>query len=266
MHSQHEGDDSLDSLSYSVSEVAEPEHAHAVSRKSDQVFIIETGSLATTSQHQLAKWLAAEAASRGLVPRLLGVEEIVPDARLPLAEGDVVLMMLHQPAADFEQADLAVTWAQWSQLAAVVIDSGATLILVTAGAQAASVAACLGQGAHAVVELDHAERALDVAKELQSGELSAFDLASVLVCPYDEEQLARLGSLTTIELRVLFYLTKGYAADRIASVEWISLSTVRTHIRAIFRKLRVNSQLAAVALANGTGGRDLAPQEEPSVT
>jgi len=35
----------------------------------------------------------------------------------------------------------------------------------------------------------------------------------------------------------------------------VSLTTVRSHIRSILRKLNVNSQLAAVAIANGADPR-----------
>lgn len=237
----------------------EPGHARTVGENDHQVFVVEAASLAANGQHQLAKWLAAEAATRGIEPKFLNFEELVPGAQPPIHKGDVVFMMLHQVAVDADSYEAAVSWEQWSRVAAIVIDAGAVLILVTAGAQAAGVAACLSVGAHAVVEVDHADVALDVAWDVRAGKLSGFDLSSVLRCPYDEEQLERLGNLTTIELRILFYLTKGYAADRVASVEWISLSTVRTHIRSIFRKLGVKSQLAAVALANGTAGRDISP-------
>lgn len=243
----------------------EPGHACTVGENEHQLFVVETASLVANGQHQLSKWLAAEAATRGIGPKFLNFEELVPGARPPLHKGDVVFMMLHQAAVEADSDEVAVSWEQWSRVAAVVIDAGAVLILVTAGAQAAGVAACLGVGAHAVVEVDHADVALDVARDVQAGKLSGFDLSAVLRCPYDEEQLERLGKLTTIELRILFYLTKGYAADRVASVEWISLSTVRTHIRSIFRKLGVKSQLVAVALANGTAARDLRPGQAPPV-
>lgn len=267
MHGQPEGIRSADIASLWATERDDQRAGRNVSvrEQSEPLFIVETAPLATNGQHQLAKWVAAEATARGFAPQFLGVGELVPEARPPLVKGDVVLMMLHQPAIEAELAEVTVSWERWSQVAAVVIEAGAVLILVTAGTQAAGVAACLGVGGHAVVEVDHAEVALDVARDVLAGRLSGFELSSVLRCPYDEDQLARLGSLTTIELRILFYLTKGYAADRIASVEWISLSTVRTHIRSIFRKLGVNSQLAAVAVANGTAVRDLVLGDSPSV-
>ena len=46
-------------------------------------------------------------------------------------------------------------------------------------------------------------------------------------------------------------MMEGRSAGDIADALTVSLSTVRSHIRAILRKLNVNSQLAAVAIANG---------------
>jgi DNA-binding NarL/FixJ family response regulator len=63
-----------------------------------------------------------------------------------------------------------------------------------------------------------------------------------------------LVGLTTSERRVLFYLTEGWAAQDIADQLVVSLTTVRSHIRSVLRKLGVRSQLAAVAIANS---RDL---------
>ena len=42
----------------------------------------------------------------------------------------------------------------------------------------------------------------------------------------------------------------------------MALSTVHAHIRSILRKLNVKSQIAAVALANGTALPDGAPHED----
>ncbi len=50
-------------------------------------------------------------------------------------------------------------------------------------------------------------------------------------------------------------LTRGCSADEIAAETYVSLATVRSHIRAILQKLGVNSQLAAVAAASRAGWR-----------
>ena len=55
------------------------------------------------------------------------------------------------------------------------------------------------------------------------------------------------------EQEVLGLLVVGKSADEISAELFVSLATVRTHVRAILRKLGVNSQLAAVVLAQRSG-------------
>ncbi len=61
--------------------------------------------------------------------------------------------------------------------------------------------------------------------------------------------------LTPRESDILRALMQGMSAEEIASDSFISLTTVRTHIRSILVKLEVNSQLAAVAAAVRCGWR-----------
>jgi DNA-binding NarL/FixJ family response regulator len=68
------------------------------------------------------------------------------------------------------------------------------------------------------------------------------------------ERFRALVGLTTSERRVLYYLTQGWAAQDMAEELVVSLTTVRSHIKSVLRKLGVRSQLAAVAAANS---RDL---------
>jgi DNA-binding NarL/FixJ family response regulator len=174
-------------------------------------------------------------------------------------------MVLHAGSCDpFERdsVDFTVPWERWSSAAEAVVASGSALILVDAGAPSAAVAACLRAGALAVVDVDDVKRVLDVVEDLARERLRAEDLRCLQPSQFRRDQLERLSELSTKETRVLFYLTCGYTAERIASTQWTSVSTVRAHIRSIFRKLDVNSQIAAVALANGTAATDLAGTEE----
>jgi len=59
--------------------------------------------------------------------------------------------------------------------------------------------------------------------------------------------------LTEREQVVLAELMEGHCADAIANAAFVSISTVRSQIKAILQKLGVNSQLAAVALARRAG-------------
>ncbi len=57
------------------------------------------------------------------------------------------------------------------------------------------------------------------------------------------------GPLTRRELEVLRMLAAGEGTEKIATTLFISVATVRTHIRNILRKLGVHSKLAAVSAA-----------------
>ena len=72
--------------------------------------------------------------------------------------------------------------------------------------------------------------------------------------PATPDGFAALVSLTAAERRVLDHLTAGRTAAEVADLLVLSVSTVRTHIRSILRKLDVRSQLSAVAVATGRGG------------
>jgi two-component system, NarL family, nitrate/nitrite response regulator NarL len=67
------------------------------------------------------------------------------------------------------------------------------------------------------------------------------------------ERLQLLESLTEREQVVLAELMEGHCAEEIANAAFVSISTVRSQIKAILQKLGVNSQLAAVAMARRTG-------------
>jgi DNA-binding NarL/FixJ family response regulator len=67
------------------------------------------------------------------------------------------------------------------------------------------------------------------------------------------QRLAPFAQLTDRENQVLHELMRGKSADEIAAATYVSIATVRTHIRSILQKLGVSSQLAAVALAIQAG-------------
>jgi DNA-binding CsgD family transcriptional regulator len=222
--------------------------------------VIETAQSGSVGEHTVAKWVAAEADARGFEVQPTGIDELSTNPSPQISRGDVVLMILHPVSVELMAHDATVPWERWAELARTIVNRSAGLILVAAGAQAAGAAACLRAGAYAVVDIDWLGQVLDTIRDRDRRR----GLAPTLRCPFAVENLNRLIHLTTIELRVLFYMTMGYSADRIASVQCISTSTVRAHIRSILRKLSVNSQLAAVAIANGTVATASAPQDGAS--
>ena len=65
--------------------------------------------------------------------------------------------------------------------------------------------------------------------------------------------LTPFEELTKSEADVLVGLIDGETAAEVAASRFVAISTVRTHVRQILRKLGVNSQLAAVAMAREAG-------------
>jgi len=84
----------------------------------------------------------------------------------------------------------------------------------------------------------------------------------------DRREVPRLqlfDFLTVREQVVLAELMEGHRAVEIANTAFVSISTVRSQIKAIRNKLGVNSQLAAVAMARRAGwSLDTPPGNSPN--
>jgi two-component system, NarL family, nitrate/nitrite response regulator NarL len=76
----------------------------------------------------------------------------------------------------------------------------------------------------------------------------SLELTRAVERPQDR-RLQNFAVLTERERVVLAELMEGHCAEEIATAGFVSISTVRSQIKAILQKLGVNSQLAAVALA-----------------
>lgn len=89
--------------------------------------------------------------------------------------------------------------------------------------------------------------------------LRILDGAEVLTEPVKRRLLERRGRLAAFEILthrekfVLSQLMEGIGAEAIARGSGVSISTVRSQIKAILQKLGVNSQLAAASLARQAG-------------
>lgn len=177
-----------------------------------------------------------------------------------ISQPDAVVMILQaQPPRRGRVLDGTQPWERPAQLARALRDVGVPVIAVSMGATAATLAVCVEHGA---AGLFHPDQLAQELVHLVSGATKATNgtngsstnghdeatrSQSQLPGPYDA-----LVHLTPSERRVLFYLMEGRSATEIATTLVVSLTTVRSHIRSILRKLNVNSQLAAVALAFGT--------------
>lgn len=69
----------------------------------------------------------------------------------------------------------------------------------------------------------------------------------------ERQRLEVFASLTPREAQVLGELMAGRGVDDVAADFTVSVTTVRSHVRAVLAKLGVRSQLAAVALARDRG-------------
>ena len=76
-------------------------------------------------------------------------------------------------------------------------------------------------------------------------------------------RLELFARLTEREQVVLSELMEGHCAEDIAKAAFVSISTVRSQIKAILLKLGVNSQLAAVAMARRAGWSLEPPTRSP---
>lgn len=140
---------------------------------------------------------------------------------------------------------------------------GAQVIVVTGETDAVELAGCVVEGAEGVVGKDisfvelvdllcraaRGESILSLAKRARM--LSSWREHQVI----EKVKLAPFEDLTCRESEVLSALVGGKTAVAISTDLYISLTTVRSHIRSILLKLQVNSQLEAVALVRNTGWR-----------
>jgi DNA-binding NarL/FixJ family response regulator len=140
-------------------------------------------------------------------------------------------------------------------------EAGCRVIILTGETSRPMWGACIEAGAECVVGkvvsftvlLDRVTALLDEVAVLKSTEREELLDSWRLHREEERRRLAPFDQLTTREHEVLYALTCGQSADDIATEYFVSIATVRSHIRSILMKLGVNSQLAAVALAIRAG-------------
>jgi DNA-binding NarL/FixJ family response regulator len=178
-------------------------------------------------------------------------------ADMVLTEADAVLLALHAELQKCSRIN-TTAWESAARITRALSLEDHHVIALAVGASAAAVAACVENGALGVLDIDALPEAILALTKSLNGSANGEDPGRglgarnghrahrTLPAPYDA-----LVRLTSSERKVLFQMMEGRSAGDIATALMVSLSTVRSHIRAILRKLNVNSQLAAVAVANG---------------
>ncbi len=166
-----------------------------------------------------------------------------------VVEPHAVVVVLHPEPAPPGNEQRVDPWEAAANLTRRFVQAGSPVVAVSFGASAMAVAACVEEGATGLFDLESLPNELTrLAHKMRSGNGngSGADLRR-FPAPYHG-----LVELTPAERRVLHQMMRGRSATEIASEQVVALSTVRTHIRSILRKLNVSSQLAAVAIANGS--------------
>lgn len=142
-----------------------------------------------------------------------------------------------------------------------VLDQGATCVILTGTDEPSLYGYCLELGAVGILRKQSSfadfgaavRRVLDGESPNSDAEKYRWLLEANRAREEHRRRLAPFGDLTPAEARVLHDLANGRGATEIAELRVVAISTVRSHIRQILRKLGVGSQLAAVALARQSG-------------
>jgi DNA-binding NarL/FixJ family response regulator len=140
-------------------------------------------------------------------------------------------------------------------------EAGTAVVIMTGVTERARLAECIEAGAKGIVsKAGGFEDLVDAVWRFIHGEaILAENQRQELLAELrarrsaDRERLRPFEALTAREQSVLEGLMAGDSAETIAARSYVSLATVRSQIQSVLRKLGVNSQLAAVALARDAG-------------
>lgn len=206
------------------------------------------GRVAIVEDHDLlAQSLAFALANLGV--EVTTVPDVRPAATLEHLRGrelDVVLLDY-----DLGDAGLGV------DLVRPITNLGPSVVMLTGETDPVRLAECVEAGAlglisksepfeHLVSQIDDVVTGRSIlsvtTREHLLGELRSHRNA-------EHQRLAPFDRLTAREREVLLDIMDGKNAERIATESFVSVATVRSHIKALLAKLGVNSQLAAVAMA-----------------
>jgi DNA-binding NarL/FixJ family response regulator len=144
---------------------------------------------------------------------------------------------------------------------AEVVAEGVDVVVLTAEEDPIRLANCLAAGASRIIPktldlevlVDQLANALEAPLERWTAREQRILADATALTEEQRRRLEPFESLTGREADVLAGLVGGLAATQIAEQSFVSLSTVRSQIRAVLAKLGVHSQLAAVAMAHQSG-------------
>jgi len=178
-------------------------------------------------------------------------EELHVDAVVELAariRPDVVLLDLHLGHGDKGTGHIRP-----------LVAGGAAVLIMTASDDPVVLGECLEAGAAGIFsKVEPFETLADQVRDAAGGDAVISDAArDRLLGDLRAHRVSEVDTqepfegLTGRERVVLAGLVRGTTAEQIAVEEHVTLATVRSQIRGVLRKLGVNSQLLAVAMARG---------------
>lgn len=186
----------------------------------------------------------------------------VTDAITPCPPGTIVEHLAPlQPTLALIDLDLGEIGYSGFDLIGPIVDCNVDVVALSSSHDRLLVAASFDAGAKAVLS-----KAAPFATMLDAVRLAA--RGELVPDPRDHHelrgllrkhraahsaQLERFHQLSQREQEVLARLLDGHSAERIAQESFVSITTVRTQIRAVLSKLQVSSQLEAVAAVRRYG-------------
>jgi two-component system nitrate/nitrite response regulator NarL len=184
---------------------------------------------------------AIDVADRRLVERVF---EIEPD-----------LLLLDAVFADDEVAGLRILGAVRAEREDIDV------VIITGVVERVRHAEFLAAGATAVIsKADSFEMVVAQIEDLLNGRdpMGATRRHELLRLLHEHQQATEgaarlLSDLTAAEVTTLQGLVAGQSVQEMARLRTVAVSTVRSHVRAILRKLGVHSQIEAVAIATRSG-------------
>lgn len=142
-----------------------------------------------------------------------------------------------------------------------LVEAGAAVLIMTASDDPAVLGECLEAGAAGIFsKIQPFEQLVEQVRHSARGDAVISTAArDRLLANLRERRGAEVNAqepfedLTGRERVILAGLVRGATAEQIAVEEFVALTTVRSQIQGVLRKLGVNSQLLAVAMARDAG-------------
>ena len=205
----------------------------------------------------LAESLTLALAERGLTTSALGLPFGTADPAALLKP----ILALH-PSVVLLNPDLGPT-GDGMVLVGPLRRAGCPVVVVTAAEDRSRWGEALALGAHSTLpESAGLDQVLEALRRATAGEPMMDDVLRLELVQYwrgqqlrNERNRARLDLLTPREREVLALLAAGKRVRDIARHFQVSEATVRTQVKSVLSKMRVNSQIAAIAITRELGWR-----------